>query len=77
MMEGIEIITGFPSCPAGIDNYSIIGYVKDATWKPDASLFVDGVHVPQENFCIERIGKGTNGQKPFMIFACSEHANKR
>ena len=72
----MDITTGFPSCP-NLDNYTIIGHIKDAVFKSDGSLIIDDIFIPKENFCIEQINEDfENNFKSFKIFSCSEHTRK-
>ena len=71
---GMEMVRGFPSCP--LPDITIIGDVRDAILQTDASLLVDGQHIPSEEFCIERVRTADQQLLPAKIFACSEHAPK-
>ena len=72
---GMEIVSGFPVCPR-LDNFTIIGDLSEALLQPNASLLVDGQHIPTEEFCIERVVSEGRQLLPAKVFACSEHAAK-
>ncbi|XP_011500482.1 PREDICTED: probable G-protein coupled receptor Mth-like 1 [Ceratosolen solmsi marchali] len=75
LTAGMEIVSGFPVCPR-LDNFTIVGDMRDAVLQPDASLLVDGQHIPTEEFCVERLRGADSQLQPPKVFACSEHAAK-
>jgi hypothetical protein len=52
LTAGLEIVGGFPVCPR-LDNFTIVGDMREALLQPDASLLVDGQRIPTEEFCVE------------------------
>lgn len=69
----VEIVAGFPTCPKS-DNFTILGYARDAILQPDGGLEIDGVALPSGQFCVERIKEHDQVAK---VFACPEHAPQR
>lgn len=69
----VEIIEGFPTCPKS-DNFTILGDAKDAVLKPDGGLEINGIALPADKFCVERIKELNQIAK---VFACPEHAPQR
>ncbi|XP_043272450.1 probable G-protein coupled receptor Mth-like 1 [Venturia canescens] len=69
----VELVSGFPPCPRS-DNFTIVGAAEDALVQPDGGLEINGVNLPSEHFCVERINELNGAAK---IFACSEYGPQR
>ncbi|XP_058809008.1 probable G-protein coupled receptor Mth-like 1 [Phymastichus coffea] len=72
---GMELVRGFPVCQH-LDNFTIVGELKEAQLQPDASLLLSGQRIPAEEFCIERVRSDDRQRMPAKLFACTKHATK-
>ncbi|KAJ8681366.1 hypothetical protein QAD02_017153, partial [Eretmocerus hayati] len=76
VVAAMEIVTGFPRCSGQPEPITIIGDMGGAVLQADASLLINGQHIPPQEFCIERLKHEASRLLPAKVFACSSHADK-